>query len=32
MMGGLRAFDRVLDQARSHSEHTAWVFAFDEVI
>ncbi len=32
MMGGVRAFDRVLAIARSHSANVSWVFAFDEVI
>jgi tetratricopeptide (TPR) repeat protein len=32
MMGGLAAFDRVLDLARSYSQNVSWVFAFDEVI
>ena len=32
MMGGLKAFDRVLAIARRNSKNVAWVFAFDDVI
>jgi hypothetical protein len=31
-MGGLAAFDRVIELARQHSAHVSWVFAFDEVV
>ncbi len=32
MMGGLVEFDKVIDLASRHSQHCAWVFAFDEVM
>ncbi len=31
-MGGLAHFDHVLQVVRQHSQHTSWVFAFDERI